>query len=122
MTCTELQLPWPPSALSPNKRQHWTQLSKAKAAYRLECANETALRVRPDAVDSEPKHIEFVFIPPDRRSYDVDNLLARMKAGIDGMADALGIDDKVFVKTTISVAASKGKPGAVMVEIREASC
>lgn len=120
MTCPEFRLPWPPSSLSPNKRQHWTALSKAKAAYRIECANETAMRVRPVEVSSEPKHIEFVFYPPDRRSYDVDNLLARMKAGIDGMADALGIDDRVFVKTTVSVAASEGKPGSVLVAIREA--
>ena len=33
--------------------------------------------------------LEMTFIPPDRRSYDRDNLVARMKAGIDGLADAL---------------------------------
>ena len=41
------------------------------------------------------------FIPPDRRSYDRDNLVARMKAGIDGLADALSINDKRF-NTVIS--------------------
>ena len=41
------------------------------------------------------------FIPPDRRSYDRDNLVARMKSGIDGLADALKINDKRF-NTVIS--------------------
>ena len=29
-----LTLPWPPKELSPNARQHWTKLAKAKKAYR----------------------------------------------------------------------------------------
>ena len=41
------------------------------------------------------------FIPPDRRSYDRDNLVARMKSGIDGLSDALRINDKRF-NTVIS--------------------
>ena len=31
-------LPWPPSALSPNARQHWSALARAKKAYRAACA------------------------------------------------------------------------------------
>jgi len=34
----ELTLPWPPTALSPNARQHWAKLARAKKAYRLACA------------------------------------------------------------------------------------
>lgn len=37
------------------------------------------------------------FYPPDRRSRDDDNLIASFKAGRDGLALALGIDDKRFV-------------------------
>ena len=46
-----------------------------------------------------------LFIPPDKRSYDRDNLVARMKSGIDGLADALRINDKRFntvISTTVS--------------------
>jgi crossover junction endodeoxyribonuclease RusA len=33
------------------------------------------------------------FVPPDRRARDIDNLVASMKSGLDGLADALGVDD-----------------------------
>ena len=37
--------------------------------------------------------VELVFYPPTRRRIDPDNCLARMKAGIDGLVDVLGVDD-----------------------------
>lgn len=37
------------------------------------------------------------FYPPDRRARDDDNMIASFKAGRDGIALALGIDDKRFV-------------------------
>lgn len=43
-----------------------------------------------------PLTLELVFVTPDQRSYDRDNLVARMKSGLDGLADALKIDDKRF--------------------------
>ena len=43
-----------------------------------------------------PLTLELVFVTPDQRSYDRDNLVARMKSGLDGLADALNIDDKRF--------------------------
>ena len=33
------------------------------------------------------------FVPPNKRGFDLDNLLARMKSGLDGLADVLGVDD-----------------------------
>ena len=36
------------------------------------------------------------FYPPSKRSRDDDNLIAAFKSGRDGVADALGIDDKNF--------------------------
>ena len=47
--------------------------------------------------------MDVMFYPPDRRSYDRDNLLARIKSGLDGMCDALGIDDSRFVTTTVGL-------------------
>jgi len=37
--------------------------------------------------------MDVVFHPRDRRRYDADNLMARMKAGIDGLRDARVIPD-----------------------------
>ncbi|MNC70101.1 hypothetical protein D3C75_1208780 [compost metagenome] len=57
------------------------------------------------------------FVPPDRRRRDDDNLVAMFKAGRDGLADALGIDDNVFA-TQIRVSKETIKGGAVHVCIQ----
>ena len=36
------------------------------------------------------------FFPPDRRARDEDNLIASLKSSLDGIAQALRIDDKCF--------------------------
>ena len=88
----DLTFPWPPSALSPNQRQHWAQLAKAKKSYREQC---WALAKHQGAhqIIAERLDIGLEFVPPSRRKFDLDNLLARMKAGLDGLADVLGVDD-----------------------------
>lgn len=95
-------LPWPPSALSPNTRHaHWSQLAKAKRRYRQACHLEALaghcrlMRLAPD----ERLHLTLLFVPPDRRARDLDNLIASMKSGLDGVADALGVDDSRWALT-----------------------
>ena len=101
----EVVLGWPPSDLSPNKRLHWAKLASAKKQYRKDCysVSKEQLKKYREITKNIPKRLvlEMTFIPPDRRSYDRDNLVARMKSGIDGLADALKIDDKQF-NTVIS--------------------
>lgn len=99
----EIVLGWPPTDLSPNARKHWAQVARAKKQYRQNCSTATKLQLKKYKYDSLPEKLvlEMTFIPPDRRSYDRDNLVARMKAGIDGLADALRINDKRF-NTVIS--------------------
>ena len=41
-------------------------------------------------------HLWIDFYPPDRRHRDDDNLTAAFKAGRDGIADALKVNDKRF--------------------------
>ena len=91
----ELQLPWPPSDLSPNKRLHWARLAKVKKLYRKECMF-SVLAQNIDRVPDGPLALDLTFVPPTRHSYDRDNLVARMKSGLDGLADALDINDKRF--------------------------
>lgn len=91
----EIILPWPPRDLSPNARVHWARKSKAAKAYRHECwvlAMSSGVRVDFDG----PVHLWLTFYPPDRRHRDDDNMIAAFKAGRDGIAQALGIDDKRF--------------------------
>ena len=56
------------------------------------------------------------FVQPDRRGRDRDNLLAACKPMLDGVADALGVNDSQFEPVTIRREYGK-KPGAVRVEI-----
>jgi crossover junction endodeoxyribonuclease RusA len=41
--------------------------------------------------------VQMAFCPPDKRRRDGHNLASSMKGAIDGIADALGIDDSRFV-------------------------
>ena len=88
-------LPWPPQALSPNARPHWAAKSKAAKAYRMQCflfATKAGLVAPAGRI-----LLQLEFLPPTARRRDDDNLLASFKAGRDGLADALGIDDSLFV-------------------------
>ena len=92
----EVTLPWMPKALNPNQRGHWSVKSKAAKAYRRTChllTLEAGLR----GVDWEGDiHVWIDFYPPDRRQRDDDNMIAAFKSGRDGLADALGVNDKRF--------------------------
>ena len=111
-----LTLPWPPADLSPNARQHWSKLARAKKAYRAACA-WTAKEQGAQRIEAERLHLTITFVPPNRRAHDLDNCLARLKSGLDGLADVLGVDDKDWT-LTISKADTVG--GMVRVEVRNA--
>ena len=49
--------------------------------------------------------VAITFFPPDRRHRDLDNMLASLKAALDGIALAVGIDDSRWTLTL-----SKGAP------------
>lgn len=109
-------LDWPPKELNPNKRLHWTKVAKAKRAYRAQGFIQTvnAMNHYQEKISDKPSvHIEFS--PPDRRKRDWDNMLASMKAGLDGIADALGIDDNHF---KISFEVIEARTGLVRVIIK----
>jgi crossover junction endodeoxyribonuclease RusA len=91
----EVILPWPPKALSPNSRVHWSVKSKEAKAYRRACW-ALARQAGMVAPTHEKIALWLDFVPPDRIRRDDDNMVASFKAGRDGLADALGIDDKRF--------------------------
>ena len=114
----ELVLGWPPSNLSPNARLHWAKLARAKKQYRNACFSVSKEQLKKINTENIPEKLvlEMTFIPPDRRSYDRDNLVARMKSGIDGLADALKINDKRF-NTVISTMDTDYLGGFVRIRI-----
>jgi crossover junction endodeoxyribonuclease RusA len=108
-----LTLPWPPKELSPNARTHWAALARAKAQYRQACA-WTAKAQGARRIAADKLHLSLVFFAPTRRAYDLDNALARMKSGLDGLADVLGVDDKSW---GLSIRRSSEIGGYVKVEV-----
>lgn len=115
-----VELPFPPAELSPNKRLHWAKKASLTRIYRTACMFWTN-RARPQE-EQELKWpydgeipISVTFFPPDNRRRDRDNMLASFKAGFDGIADALGVDDNRFIPTHRVGEVVKG--GKVLVEI-----
>lgn len=117
MAEVEITLPWPPKELSPNARLHWARVSKAKKAYREACYYIALMSLERGMFDeSDAIEVHLEFHKPNRRAMDWDNLIARMKAGLDGVSDALKINDKQF-RLSMKVADEIG--GFVRVKISQ---
>lgn len=108
-----ITLPWPPKELSPNARLHWSKLARAKKAYRAACA-WSAKEQGASRIEADKLHLSLTFYPPTRRAFDLDNALARMKSGLDGLADVLGVDDS---RWSLSIARAETIGGMVKVEV-----
>ncbi|TBW96692.1 hypothetical protein [Xanthomonas citri] len=94
----ELTLPWPDKRLSPNSRCHWAQRAKAAKAAKAEAhALAVAAGWQSVILPAGRLHLWIQFYAPTRMRPDDDNMLARLKGARDGIAAALGIDDRRFV-------------------------
>ena len=95
-------LPFPAKALWPNGRAHWAVKARAVAFHR-EWARLAALAA---GVKSLPVDGGFAIAvtvhPKTRNAIDRDNCVAALKSYLDGLADALGVDDRTFDTPTIS--------------------
>ena len=97
-------LSWPPRQLNPNVVVHWAQ----KARVTKKARNEAFLLMKSElcrlakegkAVDKDKVSsvkVSYLFVPPDRRPRDDDNLIRCMKPFRDGIAQAIGVDDNCF--------------------------
>lgn len=97
-----IELDFPPADLFPNRAngKHWGSVYATKKKYREACGWATKAQIRPL---EPPKRIALTltYLMADGRHRDVDNLLAASKAGLDAMAEALGVNDKIFEPLTI---------------------
>ena len=102
-----INLPWPPKELNPNSTLHWAKKAKYKKMYREMCWVLTLeSKIKVDTLGKIP--ITITFYPPDKRHRDADNMVASIKAGLDGVADALKINDRQFLPTFIFSEEVKG--------------
>lgn len=94
-----VELPYPNRILFPNGRAHWRARAKSVKAYRAAGRFYTMQAVGPGFKPVIPEGkigVQLTFYPPDHRQRDEDNQLAAMKSALDGVADALGLNDKKF--------------------------
>lgn len=111
-----IELPWPSAMLSPNARLHWGAKSRATKAARADGYYATkAAKIGIPAGDV-PIVVQLTFYPPDRRKRDQDGMVSSCKAYLDGIADALGVNDNAF-RLAAPIIAEPIKGGKVIVAI-----
>lgn len=95
-----IELPWPPKELSPNARIHHMEKAKATKAYRETAYWLTAahgeFRGAANLLPEGEVKLRIEFYPPDRRRRDLDGMFSSIKAGLDGIADAICVNDQRF--------------------------
>jgi crossover junction endodeoxyribonuclease RusA len=115
-----IRLPFPAPELFPNRKngKHWKatvaikEAQKDAAIFLTKQAMQTTHSAWPDG--SIP--LSLVYLTPDKRKRDIDNMLAASKALLDGMAQALGVDDSRFRPILIDVV-SGNKEGALLAAV-----
>lgn len=108
-----IELPFPPSSLSGHNNGHWRSKSNIVAKHRKWAAMATiaANACAPEAGDIR---ISITFYPPNKRG-DRVNFANRMKPYLDGIADALKVNDSRFLPSYHF--AEPVKEGRVVIEI-----
>ena len=89
------EIPWFPKELRANTRSDRRWTGSVRKKYKQDCY------FLAKGKDLDCDSITIIFYPPDKRKRDLDNCLSSIKYGIDGVCEAVGIDDYQFVKKLI---------------------
>jgi hypothetical protein len=113
---------WPDGSLNPNSRIHWSVKGRARKEQREEACILARQSVPPASRQKLKElgalRLRLQFVRPNRRWVDIDNLIAASKGLIDGVADAVGLDDRYF-KMEFEIDDPPMKPGGVRVTVSE---
>lgn len=115
-----IQLSWPEAALFPNAKggKHWASFQAPKVRARQEGFFAAKQAIGTNTFIQQPRMaVKVTFGFPDRRNRDIEGCLGAIKHHIDGIAQALGVDDKIFRPWTLDDALDTKKQGFVLVEI-----
>jgi len=113
----QIVLPFPPATLSGHHNVHWRVLQPVKKKHR-EWARLATLAALPKVAEKGDIRVIAAFYPPDNRG-DRVNYPNRMKPYWDGIADALGVNDRRFLPSYLFGEPVKG--GSCVVTIGEAA-
>lgn len=110
-------LPWPADCLWPNgPNSHRMKVARQRGKAR-ESAWALSKVAQLSAPETRPITVQLVIHPKPRGPLpDADNCVAACKAYFDGIADALGVNDRDFVFPPVEFR-ERRKGGAVVVEI-----
>ena len=119
-----LTLPWPSASLSPNGGvARWDSIKAKKSAknyaWTLAVHAMGPLGIRRGTWRG-PIVVQYTFHPSVDRDRDDDNFAIRMKSARDGVALALGVDDKLFTMAPL-VFGEKRKPACVVMTLTPAA-
>ena len=111
-----IELPYPDMSLMPNRKngRHWGATKGAKDAAFSEAFYRTKIAATGMKLKEVKTAVTITFIQNDKRHRDLDNLLACTKSKIDGVARALGIDDKLFEPIIIQRGYNKSQSATVL--------
>lgn len=117
-----VEAPWPPHVLSPNARIYWRRLAAFKAKYKSDCMTAfmgqglRSLRLP----EGQMLNVTMVFTPFVSRNHDGDNLIARMKHGLDALKDVIRHDDQYFRIQPITIMPADRKRAGVKITVEAA--
>lgn len=109
-----ITLPWPHKALQSNARVHWAVEARAKKDARN---TAWAVCMQSPRIGCEPNATLFIEYYPKTYRGDIHNVASSLKSYIDGIADAMGCDDKLFTVDYPTKWAGKSDPGKVVFRI-----
>lgn len=112
-----IELPWPSKLLTPHAKGHWRPKAEATKLAR---ALAKAVAMEKPRIQADSDALIFVEYWPKAYRGDVHNMHGRMKAYIDGIADAMGCDDKGFRVDFPSVWAGRDPVGKVVFRVMPA--
>lgn len=117
-----IKLPFPDSKLNPNRRdgKSWKSTNEVKqsaftVAYYATIA-ELAKLPKCFRFKEQQTPVSIVYVYPDKRRRDLQNLFSAHKSAIDGIAKAIGIDDSFFYPILIDKRIDPGQ-GCTIVTI-----
>lgn len=101
-----VELPYPAKILWPNGRGHWAAKAKQTGIHRFMANGMTRMAVQAGASIDEtlrPVPVKLIVHPKAKGPLpDADNCAAAIKAYLDGIAEALKVNDKIFGAPVVS--------------------